>query len=186
MSGKINFMSPDYAKIGEPLNLLDAGQSWFREQYRAVVKAPGDAALVLGATPWLGRLCGENHRVTYHVDRSPAMLTFLRRSLDAPGAVRPGAEFELVQRDWVDLPPSPSRYDVVVGDNSLNFLPFPDGWRFLLSALADRMKPGAILAMRVFQRPIDPRAATRRTNEAWLKEWSARAAINPTANSERR
>jgi len=30
---KIDFMSPDYAMIEEPLNLLEDGQGWFRRIY---------------------------------------------------------------------------------------------------------------------------------------------------------
>ncbi len=181
MSGKVDFMSRDYSRIGEPLNLLEPGQRWFREQYRAFATPGGGAALVLGATPWLGQLCGEDHRVTFHVDRSGEMLGILRRSLAALGATRPGAAYELLQRDWLDLPSLPGPLDVVCGDNSLDFLPFPDGWRRLLSVVADRMRRGGILAMRVFQCPLDPRTATRRTTEVWLEEWSAREMLEPTA-----
>ena len=65
-----DFMSPTYALIREPLNLLDGSREWLKAVHRRHQAASGavGSALVLGATPWLTLHCASIYEQTVAAD----------------------------------------------------------------------------------------------------------------------
>lgn len=157
---KIDFMSPDYAMIGEPLNLLEDGQRWFRRMYYAFNGKTKAVALILGATPWLGLLCKENHRTVIFSDMSSAMLNKASEAFERAGFSKNSNEVHCIQSDWLRLPHLAQRLDTVCADNSFAFLIFPTDWERLLSYVADSMPSGGIFLARFFEHPTSHRSET--------------------------
>jgi hypothetical protein len=148
-----DFMFSGYSFIREPLNLCAAGQRWFRGVYERERHGEGTSnGLVLGATPWLGRLLCQLERHVTCVDMSAAMLQLSRNLFsDHPEA---GLEPpELIQANWLEMPSFDTSLSNVVGDNSFSYLTYPDGWRRFCDELADRMEPRAALITRLCSVP---------------------------------
>jgi hypothetical protein len=166
-----DFMANAFDRVGEPLNLLPAAQAWFAGQvHRHLAPAPRQA-LVLGVTPWLGRLAAERHERVWMADQSRAMVDWARGKLEPP----PPA-CTLLQSDWLtlELPP----LDTVLGDNSFAFVPYPHGWEALRDRLFAACRPGARLFLRFFAVPDAYRAPDTATLvRAFLRE----PALNSTA-----
>jgi hypothetical protein len=143
-----DFMSVGYGRIEEPLNLKSAGQAWLwtiLKHYRPHLT--GGRALILGAIPWLADKLSRSWEVVFVVDRSEAMLDMLR----SPQFSR--RKVELIQCDWSHLPCQCSSLDLVIGDNSFSFLPYPAGWESLCANLSSRMSPGAVMLNRICSAP---------------------------------
>lgn len=151
MIKNVNFMSHTYNVIGEPLNLLENGQKWFTTHYNKLIKKNNkkkETALILGATPWLGKLCLNNHKRVYFTDMSKKML---RKSMNIIDKQTEAVQF--IQSDWLTLPRLDSPLDTVCADNSFAFLHFPQDWQKLLSYLAESMLKGNVLISRFFECP---------------------------------
>src|SRR5688572_15430936 len=101
--------------------------------------------LVLGATPELSRL----GTWTMAVDRSAAAVRHIwpGRSDDC----RP-----VVQARWQHLPCRRHSFSAAVGDGSLNWLRYPNGYLAFFDEIARVLSPGGRLAVRVFTRPEAP------------------------------
>jgi len=168
-------MAQGYARIGEPLNLCTEGRRWLSEVCLAECdSAHSEHALVLGATPWLGRFLGERHQRVTLVDRSEAMLRMARAELVSNAA---SAQIDFVEAAWLELPALVGAADTVVGDNSMSFLPFPSAWTQLCDLLAQRMTRNGRLVTRICSPP------TRHCSEPVAQivaEFLARESINFT------
>lgn len=171
-----DYFAQAYALIGEPLNLLDAGQQWFRKVYRDDVATHEGTALVLGAVPWMGRLLRAEYQRVVLADASPRMLEQARRQLaDEPaGSAHP---VEQVQADWLALPDLGGPLGLVVGDNALSFLPFGQPWHELCRDLAQRMRPSGMFMTRML---AVPRQYRRLTVDDIVARYVRRSVINFT------
>jgi hypothetical protein len=146
------FMRTSYSTIGEPLNLLMKGQQWFRRIYDHECEASHGLALVLGATSWMADILSQRHKKTIVVDLSSAMLHMISQVLQNQ-TFEQKERIELVQANWLEMPAVCRGISTVLGDNSLSFLPYPDGWLRLFSILADRMESRAKLITRFLSVP---------------------------------
>lgn len=146
-----DYMHSSYARIGEPLNLHGRGQSWWKKLYDAEPPIAG-RGLILGGTPWLASHLAARLDKVYVVDVSAPMVSML-----TDGASARMSRLVPLQGDWRVLPPMCDGLDVVAGDNSFSFMPYPCGWNDLCAHLSARMRPGARLMMRVCSVPHDHR-----------------------------
>jgi SAM-dependent methyltransferase len=96
-------------------------------------------ALVMGATPELiDMLLAEGVDRVAAIDAHPETMEAMRRL-----ASEDWSRVELVLGDWrVARPAWASAFDVVLCDGGLMFLPFPDDWRKVLTAVHDYLRPG--------------------------------------------
>lgn len=97
--------------------------------------------LLLGVTPELADI----GRDLTAVDRSEGMIRGVW-----PGDTRTR---RAVRADWLDLPCGPAAFMAVVGDGSLNALPYPEGHVRLHSELERVLAAGGRAVFRVFCRP---------------------------------
>ncbi len=142
-----DFMANAFDRVGEPLNLLSDSQTWFQHIYltHQGSEAPGHA-LVLGVTPWLGKLAAQQHQHVWMADRSAAMLAWAKTQLSpAP------ANCQFLEADWLRVATPP--LSTVLGDNSLAFVPYPEGWEALCNRFHQACLPGARLYLRFFSVP---------------------------------
>jgi SAM-dependent methyltransferase len=58
-----------------------------------------------------------------------------------------------VRGDWFALPVRPATVDVVLGDGCFNALEYPRGYWRLARSIADVLRPGGLLVLRLFCRP---------------------------------
>jgi hypothetical protein len=145
-------MHRGYSRIDEPLNLLANGQRWFRGVWRNA-KPHGGSALVLGATPWLVRLCARQHRKVVAMDVNEEMLALADQQLHHSSNPLKRSSIHLEQENWMRVHRRAERFCAVVGDNAFTFIPFPNGWHTLGRRLAARMEPGAPLIIRFWSMP---------------------------------
>jgi hypothetical protein len=146
-----DFMSDGYGQIGLPLNLDRRGRQWFADICAPAVQDNDAPGLVLGAVSWMGQLLRRTRQRVCLADASTVMLDIARHTLGDPA----DAAIELANTDWLSLPRQDEPLGIVLGDNSFSFLPFPDGWLQLAGVLAERMRPGAYLVMRLLSAPAD-------------------------------
>jgi hypothetical protein len=149
-----DFVSKKYAQIGEPLNLRADARAWFVDIFERQSLPARSLALVLGATPWIARMLGRALDHTTLADINPVMLDTARAEIScfddgATGSV------ELLEANWLALPALRAPVAIAVGDNSFSFVRYPEGWRQLCDALADRMHPGATLMARFLILPLE-------------------------------
>jgi hypothetical protein len=173
-----DFMRFAYELNGEPLRLLEGGQRWFRRVLaHEYSPQPNASALVLGATPWLTTIVCDTVAETAVVDTSAAMLAMCE------SWVRPQmfgcTHATFIRGDWLSLPDAVRGLDLVAGDNSFSFLPYPEDWDEMMDILADRMLTGSVLLARLLAIP----AAHRRLRPAEIvaNALSRQAVVNLTA-----
>ena len=97
--------------------------------------------LLLGMTPELHAAFPEIHAV----DREQAMIDNIW-----PGDTK---HKHATQADWFDIPLYANHYDAVVGDGSFNMPRFHEETNLLMRRCLDWLRPGGIVAVRVFTRP---------------------------------
>ncbi len=148
-----DFVTKKYAQIGEPLNLGAPARAWFADIFHRQLLPARSQALVLGATPWIARMLRRALDHTTLVDINPVMLDTARTEISSCDDVAAGT-LELLEANWLALPPLRAPVAIAVGDNSFSFVRYPDGWRQLCDALADRMHPGATLLARFLILPL--------------------------------
>jgi SAM-dependent methyltransferase len=171
-----DFISNGYAQVGEPLGLRAGARAWFAEIFERQSLPARSLALVLGATPWIGRMLRRALDHTTLVDINPKMLDTARAEISSSDDGAAGT-VELIEANWLALPALRAPVAIAVGDNSFSFVRHPEGWRQLCDALADRMHPGATLMARFLTLPL-----RRPTTVAEIIEQSLGAtAINYTA-----
>lgn len=148
-----DFIAKGYAQIGEPLNLRAGGRAWFAEIFERQLLPARSQALVLGGTPWIGRMLRRALDHTTLVDINPEMLETAQAEISSSDDGAAGT-VELIEADWLALPALRAPVAIAVGDNSFSFVRHPEEWRQLCGALADRMHPGATLMARLFSLPL--------------------------------
>jgi|GEM_PF-4206742 len=153
-----DFMIHGYTSIREPLKLTGLSQQWVRKVYESVDTEPESMGLVLGATSWMAALLAERYGQVVVADISPSMLRLATEEIGQYASGDSLQSVKFVESNWFDLPPALQALDIVAGDNSFSFLPYPDGWVELCETLADRMRPEARLIMRVLSVPSTHRA----------------------------
>jgi len=104
-------------------------------------------ALLLGVTPELAAMPLPRDATLTAADRSPGMIRELW-SGDVPGLR------QALCVDWLELPPPPRKYDLILADGSFNVLGHPGGLHRLLAGLAGVVAPQALLLARTFTRPL--------------------------------
>lgn len=81
--------------------------------------------------------------ITYHgVDNNPALLTAAQTALNG----LPGMTFTLETRDVVENPPIDGAYDLVAAFGLLHHIPGAAQRQMFMKALAERVRPGGLLA----------------------------------------
>ena len=154
-----DYMRNTYSAIREPLNLETQGQAWWRQIHSGECHG-SKSGLVLGGTPWLASELSRKLRSVMVVDASRAMVDMVANELShlSVTASRTLQRIRLIRGDWRSLPRICERLDVVVGDNSFNFMAYPGEWIALRNHLADRMKAGATLMVRAWSPPSSHRS----------------------------
>jgi SAM-dependent methyltransferase len=109
--------------------------------YTAVIGASTDRVLLQGVTPELADVGAS----LVAIDRSPAMV----------GAIWPGDtdRRRSVLGNWFDLPFRARSFGAVMGDAGLSILEFPLSQARIFEELARVLRPGGMVAMRVFRLP---------------------------------
>jgi hypothetical protein len=149
-----DFMRSSYELNGEPLALQDNGQRWFRQILaREYQVADTSAGLVIGATPWLSALMHSTLRRTTVVDASLLMLDLCAKFVRSKVAFDPDRQLRCERCNWLALPRTTHRFDIVAGDNSFNFLRYPAEWHRVLELLADRISDSGLLLLRTMSIP---------------------------------
>jgi hypothetical protein len=148
-----DFVSKKYAQVGEPLNLRAGARAWFADIFERQPLPARSLALVLGATPWIGRMLGRALDHTTLVDINPVMLDTARAEISSCDDGAAGT-VELLEANWLALPALRAPVAIAIGDNSFSFIRHPEGWLQLCDALADRMHPGATLMARFLTLPL--------------------------------
>jgi SAM-dependent methyltransferase len=146
------FINNYYALSQEPLNLRTVGQRWFKNIYSRECSRRHSVALVLGGTPWLGTLLKEKGKTAIMVDINPAMLETAEAEVNR-GGDRHSGRVEYVCANWLDMPEFSSPLDLIVGDNCLNFLHYPEGWHRFFDSLPLRLSQTAELMIRFIAIP---------------------------------
>ena len=171
-----DFISNGYSRVAEPLSLRGCARDWFVEIFERQTLPARSLGLVLGGTPWIGRMLQGALDHTALVDINPAMLDTARAEFSSAEDGAAGT-VELIEANWLALPALRAPVAIAVGDNSFSFIRHPQGWRQLCDALADRMHPGATLMARFLTLPLG-----RLTTVAEIVEQALRAPdINYTA-----
>jgi hypothetical protein len=150
---KFDFVSERYAQVGEPLNLRGSARAWFAAIFERQALPARSLALVLGATPWIARMLRRAQDHTTLVDINPKMLDTARAEIP-PSEDSAAGTLELIEANWLALPALRAPIAIAIGDNSFSFLRYPEEWRQLCDALAERMHPGATLMARFLTLPI--------------------------------
>jgi SAM-dependent methyltransferase len=109
--------------------------------YRTVIETRADCILLQGVTPELADVGAS----LVAVDKNPAMVATIW-----PGDTD---RRRSVVGDWFDLPFRAHRFGAAMGDGGLNILEFPASQARIFEELARVLRPGAIVAMRVFRFP---------------------------------
>lgn len=145
------FINNYYALSQEPMNLREVGQKWFNAIYCRECRKHS-VGLVLGGTPWLGTLLKRKGRRAIMVDINAAMLETAEREIERD--CRPDVgHVEYVCANWLELPEFSYPIDVILGDNCLNFLQYPDGWAHFFDALVPKLSEKAELLIRFIAIP---------------------------------
>jgi len=118
------------------------------EVLRTLLPTVDPLVVVLGGTPLFG---GLSRRVW-----------FIDVAQDALQLAQLTAEQRTIQKNWLAAADEFSRADLVVGDAAINALDSPAAAGQLLRVLAENLKPGATLAMRVFVKHALPADDFRR------------------------
>jgi hypothetical protein len=115
---------------------------------KALLPTTDPLVVVLGGTPLFGGLA----RRVWFVDVAQ----------DALQLAQPTAAQRTIQKNWLTAADEFSQADLVVGDAAINALDSPAAAAQLLRVLAENLKPGATLAMRVFVKHALPADDFRR------------------------
>jgi SAM-dependent methyltransferase len=136
--------------IGAPLRPAAPDVEYLRDSVsRLTTFADASTAartvLLLGVTPEIAEIAWQPAHRLVAVDKSEGMVNAVWPG-DTP--TRRG-----VVGDWLalDLPDAP--FDLAVGDGVFSLLEFPHGYERLARALAEVVKPGGLLSLRLFCRP---------------------------------
>ncbi|MEO8658779.1 MAG: methyltransferase domain-containing protein [Bryobacteraceae bacterium] len=135
-----------YANLGEPLRPSPEEVALMEGVVRDWTASQGidsPRALLLGATPAIASM--EWPETTW--------LTGIDRSFPMAASVWPGdvpGRRAMVCGDWLRLPLPDNSCDIVIGDGSVNCLPYPLGFRRLAEAAAEVLRPGGLLILRCY------------------------------------
>ena len=111
------------------------------ESFGQVIALHRDRVLLLGATPELADLGTQ----TVGIDKNSAMAAHLW-----PGNT---ADRQVLGGDWLALPFARGAFSAAVGDGSLSALTYPENYRRLFSQLAEVLRPGGRVALRLYKAP---------------------------------
>ncbi len=134
-----------WSSMGPPIRISAANRARYDAAIRALNLSPGADALLLGSTPELQALAAEHGLRLTGADIDPTFWAAMTRV-----SGRPNDRF--IGGDWLDLPADP-RWDLILGDASLNMLPWPR-MQAMLARLAGMLRPGASAIFRL--QAIDP------------------------------
>jgi SAM-dependent methyltransferase len=107
-----------------------------------------DRVLLLGVTPELANLGAW----TVGIDKNSAMAAHLW-----PGN---SARRQALSSDWLALPFARRTFSAVIGDGSLSALPYPENYRRLFGQLAEVLRPGGRVALRLYKAPDESESLT--------------------------
>lgn len=143
--------------IGAPLRPAADDVRYVKESVRRFLPSSADVsvsvsvsvasrrALLLGVTPELAEISWEPPVRLLAVDKSEGM---------AQGVWPGDTETRRVQvSDWLSLSGFDAAFDLVLGDGVFTLMEYPVGYRALASKLAEVLRPGGLLCLRLFCRP---------------------------------
>ena len=123
--------------------------------YRAVIGPRAHRVLLQGVTPELADVGGS----LVAIDQNPAMVATIW-----PGDT---ARRRAVVGNWFDLPFRAQRFDAAIGDAGLSILAFPASQARIFAELERVLRPGGVVAMRVFRSPEGRETAESLHDEAF-------------------
>ncbi|HVN77296.1 MAG TPA: methyltransferase domain-containing protein [Thermoanaerobaculaceae bacterium] len=103
-------------------------------------------ALMLGVTPEIATMRWPAGTRLVAIDASAAMIRTVWPAAAAPGAA-------VIRGDWAGMPIRDGVFDIVVGDASLGFQPYPDVFFGIAGEVRRVLRDDGFLATRVFTRP---------------------------------
>ncbi|HVN77288.1 MAG TPA: methyltransferase domain-containing protein [Thermoanaerobaculaceae bacterium] len=103
-------------------------------------------ALMLGVTPEIATMHWPAGTRLLAIDASAAMIRKVWPAAAAPGAV-------VIRAEWAAMPIRDGAFDIVVGDASLGFQPYPDVFLGVVGETRRVLRDGGFLATRVYTRP---------------------------------
>ena len=136
-----------YSSPARPCNEDLGAYLRFAATYSDTPPAATIAALMLGVTPEIATMAWPAGTVVTGVDKSEGMVNRVWPG-DIPGVRQARCD------DWFALLPPERPYDLVTGDGSINTLRYPGELRRLLVQLRSLARPGALLILRSFVRPL--------------------------------
>lgn len=134
-----------WAAMRPPIRISAENLSRYDTALRALELAPGADALLLGSTPELRTLAATHGLRLTGADIDATFWT-------AMGRLGGRAEDAFIAGDWLDLP-ADRTWDVVLGDGSLNMLPWPR-MTTMMARLRRLLPPGGPALLRL--QAIDP------------------------------
>lgn len=132
--------------IGAPLRPAAADVAHVKESVARFLlpsKVP-HRALLLGVTPELAEIDWEPPLALLAVDKSEGMAEGVWPGDTGTRRVQVG--------DWLAVSPQPS-FDLALGDGVFTLMEYPSGYRALGAKLAELVRPGGLLCLRLFCRP---------------------------------
>ena len=119
-------------------------------------------ALLLGVTPEIADIAWDPPLQLLAIDRSAAMI----QSIWPGDTARRGARVG----DWLTLAPPNGGFELIIGDGVLTLFEYPEGYAVLGAALSRLLRPGGLLAVRVFCR-VEP---SETVSDVMLALWTGR------------
>lgn len=142
-----NAYAARFRLVGPPLRPGASDITHLRDAVRRHAR-PGMAtgqALLLGVTPEIADIVWEPPLQLLAIDQSAGMIQGVWPGDTSGRQARVG--------DWLTLaPPSDDGFDLVVGDGVLSLFEYPTGYAVLGAALGRLLRPGGLLALRLFCR----------------------------------
>lgn len=142
---RIERIARGWAGMRPPIRLSAQTLARYDAALRALDLAPGAEVLLLGSTPELRALAATHGLTLTGADIDPVFWA-------AMGRLGGRADDGFIGGDWLDLP-ADRTWDVVLGDGSLNMLPWPR-MRTMMARLCRLVPPGGPILLRL--QAIDP------------------------------
>lgn len=133
-----------WSRLGPPLRPCVEDTRIVEEEVAAWARGRAVHALVLGVTPELVTMTLPAGSTLVAVDKEPAMIDAL--FTPAPGR-------RALVGEWLALPLPDASIDLVVGDGGCSVFVFPGEYRAFAAELSRVMRPGGLVALRLFAAP---------------------------------
>lgn len=155
----VDRIARNWVTLNSPIRISAANRARYDAALRALALPAEAEGLLLGSTPELRTLAAEHGLRLTGADMDPVFWMAMSRACGRP-------DDPFILGDWFDLPAEP-QWDVILGDGSLNMLPWPR-MQAMFARLTRMLRPGATALFRL--QAIDPDfdlAALEAAFDAW-------------------